>query len=107
MTNNFPPAVEAALACNLPPAERAERGDAIHPLFAAVQQVVELEDGYSFAFPGTAPWAGRLLEFILAERECCPFFTFTLVFAPDHTTICLQLRGSAQIKALIGADWLA
>ncbi len=107
MMTSSPSETEPGLACHLPAAERGARSDAIRPLFAAVQGIVELEDGYSFAFPGDAPWAGRLLEFILAERACCPFFTFALVFAPDHTVISLQLRGSASIKALIAADWLA
>lgn len=97
----------APLACNLSEAALEERGGEVRALFAAVQQVEELADGYGFAFPGDAGVASQLLDFVVTERECCPFFTFALVFAPDHRRIWLHLRGSAEIKALLAQDWLS
>jgi len=95
----------APLACSLPPAARLERTDEIAILFRSAGQVLELADGYGFQFPSTAVLAEQLLAFILAERECCPFFRFELVFPPDGGATWLHLRGSAEVKALIAAEW--
>ena len=64
--------------------------------------VGELEDGYEFAFPEDAEWAMRLTEFIVAERSCCPFFTFELVFEPGGGEILLRVRGPEGTKQFIG-----
>src|SRR5690242_16597272 len=98
------PATEIPIACNLPEAAQAARGEEIAPIFDSVQQTVELADGYAFEFAGSATQAARLLEFILAERECCPFFRFELVFAPDHSAIWLHLGGGPGVKEFIAAS---
>ncbi len=74
---------DGARARQKPAGGRAPCAWRLHPLFGAVQGIVELDDGYSFAFPGDALWAGRLLEFMLAVARLLP------------------------IKALLAADWLA
>ena len=96
---------ETPIACNLTGDDLAERGDEVGNLFQEVEQVRELADGYAFRFAGSDAVAARLLEFTLAERRCCPFFTFELTFEPNEGPIWLRLRGSANIKEFVGSAW--
>jgi hypothetical protein len=96
---------ELPIACTLSGAELAERGDEVGDLFKAVEQVRELADGYAFRFSGSDASASSLLEFVLAERRCCPFFTFELVFEPNSGPIWVHLRGSSAIKEYVAAAW--
>jgi len=96
------PANELPIACNLSDAQRAARGEEItQNLFKHVQQVKELADGYAYRFPRGEEWVSRLMEFILAERDCCPFFTFELVFEPNLGPLWLHLRGGQGVKEFI------
>jgi hypothetical protein len=96
---------ETPIACNLTGEALAERGDEVRPLFNEVEQVRELADGYAFRFAGSEETASRLLEFTLAERRCCPFFTFELAFEPNEGPIWLRLRGSTNIKEFVASAW--
>jgi len=92
------------IACNLTGAELAQRGEEVADLFQYVQQVQELPDGYAFRFPGDDTWATQALEFIRAERACCPFFTFELVFEPQQGPIWLRMRGAGDVKEFIAGS---
>ena len=93
---------EVPIACALPEGERRERGQALaETILPAVEQVAELADGYAFRFPGDEAWLARLVEFIAAERRCCPFFTFELVVEPEQGPLWLQLRGPEGVKPFI------
>ena len=81
------------LACSLSGQEEAERRDEVEKILEACLRVDELEDGYEFRFPGSAEWAAKLTEFIVFERDCCPFFAFELVFEPEGGPIRLRMRG--------------
>jgi len=96
LTNELP------IACNLSDSEQTARGEEIaQNLFKHVLQVKELVDGYAYSFPAGEEWASRLMEFILADRDCCPFFTFELVFEPDPGSLWLRLRGGQGVKEFI------
>lgn len=95
---------ETPIACKLSGDELAERGEEVGDVFQAVEQVRELADGYAFRFPGSAEAATRLLEFTLAERNCCPFFTFELVFEPNEGPIWVRLRGSEGVKEFVASN---
>ncbi len=76
---------EIPVACCLTEPELAlRRAELATGMFNAVQQIQELANGYAFQFPGSRDWAEKLLNFINFERECCPFFTFEMVFEPDQ-----------------------
>ena len=93
------------LACNLIGPEFVARKEAIsRDLFAYVDRVEELPDGFGFRFPGADPWAAKALEFIEVEKQCCPFFTFELAFEPDDGPLWLRLRGSEAIKAFVRTE---
>ena len=87
------------LACSLSPTELGERSRENAALFARSHAVNELPDGYRWTFAaGEAP---DLLEFILAERDCCPFFTFELTFPAPHQAVLLTVRGREGVKDIL------
>ncbi len=89
------------IACSLPSDEFRRRGEEVAQLFENAREVKELEDGYSFEFPGDDASTQSLLEFVKGERRCCTSVTFELAFEPNQGPIRLRLRGSGEIKALI------
>ena len=94
-----------AIACYLLGPELAERKDAItRDLFAHVERIDELPDGFAYRFPAAEPWAAKVLDFVAVERRCCPFFTFEVVSEPNDGPLWLWLRGSAEVKAFIAAE---
>jgi hypothetical protein len=95
---------EVALACSLTADELRVRGEENTSLFARAHDVQELADGYRFAFPADAVAAQDLLQFILAERACCPFFTFELAFPCPHQSVHLTVRGREGVKEIVRAS---
>jgi hypothetical protein len=90
------------IACLLSEREYAIRGEEIAGgLFAAVEEVAELPDGYGFRFAGDGGRVESLLELIAAERRCCPFLSFELAFEPHGGPLWLRMRGSPPVKAFI------
>lgn|SRR5262249_37238682 len=106
MPSDEPQAVLEAvpLACSLTIAELRVRGAENASLFARAQQVYELPDGYRFAFPAAADVARNLLQFVLAERTCCPFFTFELMLPAPHHAIYLTVQGREGVKEIVRAS---
>ncbi len=94
------------IACLMPASEQATRKEEVGDLLNRANQVKELEDGYSFSYPATEEWANRLVACIAVERECCPFFTFEMVFEPNRGPLWLRLRGPGEVKEFIGAALL-
>jgi hypothetical protein len=91
---------EIPIACTLTDDERAMWRDGVgKTIVHGYDTMRELPDGYAFRFPGDEEWAQMLLAFVAHERACCPFFTFGIIFEPDHGPIWLQLSGSTEIKA--------
>jgi hypothetical protein len=93
---------DATATCLLSEREQALRGDELgRDLFARVEEVAELPDGYAYRFPAEEAWTETLLGFVAAERRCCPFLTFELAFEPHGGPLWLRLRGSAEIKRFV------
>ena len=93
--------VDIPVACSLTEAELEVRGDENADLFAHARAVEELADGYRFAFPADDDGIPALVRFILAERACCPFFTFELQFPSPHQVVWLAIRGNEEAKAIV------
>ena len=90
------------IACNLGEREMAIRSEVLAgELFPGVEAVEELADGYGYRFPGDEEWTARVLDFVAAERRCCPFFRFEVVFEPHDGPLWLRLRGSEAIKGFV------
>ncbi len=90
------------IACNLNEPEFAKRRNEIATeIFGDCQQITELEDGYEFRFAGTDIWLDKLAEFVAFERQCCPFFTFHLIFETNQSAILLRMQGEEGVKDFI------
>jgi len=95
---------ELPIACTLTAKEqRAWQGGMGRTIFEGYDERRELPDGYALRFPGDDAWANALMEFIIHERECCPFFTFGLVFEPNHGAIWLHLTGNEGVRTFVEA----
>jgi hypothetical protein len=94
-------AASLPLACSLTGDDLRRRGNVVGDLFQHATQVRELADGYQFAFPGGDESARALLDFIVEERACCPFFTFELASVSPHDALWLTIRGDNGVKALV------
>jgi hypothetical protein len=88
------------IACTLSETEWAMRQQEIESMFKGSQQLNELSDGYALSYPGSEAWARKLFEFVMAERQCCPFLTFELFFESHSGPIWLRLRGAEGVKEL-------
>ena len=95
------PSGEPAPDCSLSPAALAGRLASLARLTSEALSVEELDDGLAFDFPASDETAARLLEEILEERRCCPFFRFELVFEPRPGPIRLRLRGPGEARSLV------
>jgi hypothetical protein len=94
-------AEDEPIACSLTGSEKVVRKTEIDALFAGIEQVRELDDGYALAFPGQAPWPQKVLSFIEGERSCCLFFTFELTFLPNNGPLWLHIRGPQGVKDIL------
>jgi hypothetical protein len=93
---------ELPIACTMTAEEQAAWSDGMgRAVFTEYEEARALPDGYALRYPGDDDWAQTLLSFVVHERACCPFFTFTMVFEPDHGAIWLHLSGSTDIKAFV------
>ena len=93
------------VACSLSGPNLAKRRQELaEDVLAGALWADELNDGYAFAFPGSAEWANRLVGMINAERACCPFFAFELAFDPGGGQIVLRVRGPEGAKEFFEAE---
>jgi len=88
----------AAIAANERPAHY-ERAD--HLMSQAIQERLELADGYAFRYQ--ADDYADLVAFVGNERLCCPFFHFTLEVSPAQGPIWLRITGGEGVKAFFVA----
>lgn len=90
------------IACTLNEEQLKERMDgALAKLMAQCESSDELEDGYALRFPNSAEIIAELARFIAFERDCCSFFTFELVCAPQQGPVTLRLRGPEGLKEFV------
>src|SRR5215212_2028859 len=88
MTDSVVTAQDDVIACLLSEREAAIRGEELAGgLFAAVEEVAELLDGYGYRFLSDGSQLEPLLEFIASEPHGGPLW--------------LRMRGSPQVKAFI------
>ena len=87
------------IACKLTDGQQQRRREELsRELFSGREGTRELDDGYEFVFAGGADWAEKLVRFVVSERECCPFFTFELIFEPAGGPISLRVRGPEGVR---------
>ena len=93
---------DEVIACLLSERDYAIRSEELAGgLFTTVEEVVELPDGNAYRFAGADSPLESLLEFIAAERRCCPFLSFEIAFESHGGPLWLRMRGSPRVKAFI------
>ena len=95
---------EVIIACNpnAIPAERRERWLEIAThLYAAVQEIQELPDGYAFRLPSSSEMLLLVAEDLNYERLCCPFIRFTLDIEPNEGPYWLHFTGGEGVKEFL------
>ena len=92
-------ASQSPIACSLSGTDQfKQREEAFQKLLGSCQAIEELEDGYKFKFESSEAQVQAVVAFVLAERSCCPFLTFVLVFEPDSGPVWLFIHGEEGFK---------
>lgn len=95
-----------ALACvpgAIPAAERSTHFELIRRLFGGTAESREpITDGYAYRFPPDA--LEGLSRFVLNERKCCPFLSFSLEIAPADGPVWLRLTGPEGTREFLDAE---
>lgn len=110
MSTNQATGSTVPIACDmsaLAPALREQHEWITRSLFAAVEEVQELSDGYAFRLPSENEILQNAAQWIANERLCCPFFTFALRLEPQGAALWLSLTGSEDVKAFIPMEFNA
>jgi hypothetical protein len=95
---------EVIIACNPNPipAEQRERWlEVATQMYAAVQEVQELPDGYAFRLPSDPEMLSIVAEELNYERLCCPFIRFTLEIEPNGGPYWLRFTGGEVVKEFL------
>src|SRR5205814_8392921 len=98
---------ESPFACVmdvLEPSKRQQHIATAQFVFAAVNEVRELPNGYAFHLPNESKMLRKVGEFISLEQLCCPFFGFTLEVEREGGAVWLQLTGREGVKPFIEAE---
>ena len=95
---------EVIIACNpnaISPEQQERWLEVGTQLYAAVQEVQELPDGYAFRLPSTSEMLLLVAEDLTLERLCCPFIHFTLDIAPNGAPFWLRYTGGEEVKEFL------
>ncbi len=90
------------LACQLSGDEFQKRKAVLQEkVFSRVKKVEELENGYAFFFEQEGDQLITVVDYMLAENKCCPFFKQDLSILPNGEGFIWKLTGSEQVKELL------
>jgi hypothetical protein len=92
---------EVIIACipDAIPAEKRERWlEVATQMYAAVQEVQELPDGYAFRLPSSSEMLLIVAEDLNYDRLCCPFIRYTLELEPNGGPYWLRFTGGEGVK---------
>jgi hypothetical protein len=95
---------EVIIACNpnaISPEQQERWLEVGMQLYAAVQEVQELPDGYAFRLPSDSAMLLLVAEDLSLERLCCPFIHFTLDIAPNGAPFWLRFTGGEGVKEFL------
>jgi hypothetical protein len=93
------------LACKLTSPELQKRkATVIDSLKKVMLEKKELDNGYSFRFPGNDGMIDQLNDFIKTERQCCDFFTFQLKITGDTNSVWMDVTGPEGTKEFITTE---
>lgn len=74
-------------------------------LLQAIDETLELTDGYRFRLAGKRISVEDVVEWVKLESQCCPFFGFQLEWEPNAGPLWLRLKGSEGVKDFIRLEF--
>ncbi len=93
--------IDKSLVCLLTGAEQVKRKQILQKeIFSQVKKVKEIEDGYIFYFKYEEEFLMRMTDYVIAENNCCPFFTFETKLHSKND-VGLKITGSSEAKEMI------
>lgn len=96
---------EREIACKLTTPELQKRRESVlASLKSQVLEKHELETGYKYKFASADPLLDELVTFIKTERQCCDFFTFSLLVSGDDEFTWLSITGPKGAKEFIKTE---
>ncbi|MFK7770722.1 MAG: hypothetical protein AB8F94_01235 [Saprospiraceae bacterium] len=94
--------MQGALSCSLTDGELIDRKLELKTkIFSKLKKKVELEDGFVYYFDDEEGLAATITEFMLKEKDCCPFFKFDISILPFEKGIAFQISGSNGVKEML------
>lgn len=97
-------AAEFPLACRmdaLDVSERRRHASLFAELASRLAGIEELPDGFAFAFPPERSLFLQLADWMILERQCCPFLDFELVLENRTEPVTLRLTGRRGVKEFL------
>src|ERR1041385_5075182 len=92
------------VACSLTTAELQERRRSVLDVVRkAVEETVELKDGFAYRFPSNSDLIKQLATLVELERECCPFLRFRMTVEAADGPIWLELTGPKGTKEFLAS----
>lgn len=90
------------LVCALVGQEKVNRKEALKKeIFSQMNDIEEIEFGYVFKFSDNERFLLKLIDYIIVEKECCPFFQYDFLIHPYNKGIELKVTGGRAAKLLI------
>jgi hypothetical protein len=90
------------LVCKLIGAEKAEKKELLKKeIFSQVTKVEEINNGYILNFEDKDNILLKLTDYLMIEKECCPFFVFDLNIQPNSKGISLKISGQEGAKDML------
>jgi hypothetical protein len=96
----------STFACNLGALsgdEQARRAALASRVSDRFGEIRELSDGYAARLDGDAALMRDALDWLLLERQCCPFMHLELSFEPSASPAWIRFRGAAGVKEFLTA----
>lgn len=95
---------QSPIACDmsvLSPAQRQAHLANSRELFANVQAIKELPDGYQFQLTDDPNAITKVAEFVALEKLCCPFLNFAIEIQAEGRPITVSLTGREGVKEFV------
>ncbi|HYL99667.1 MAG TPA: hypothetical protein VEZ90_11990 [Blastocatellia bacterium] len=100
---------ESRFACDamaLTPELRRRHFEELSPALRSVNKSIrELTNGYEFEFPADQKTFQMLTEWVIQERECCPFFDIDVRLDREKGPMWLRLTGREGTKDFVKAEF--
>jgi hypothetical protein len=90
------------MACTLTGAGvQARRKTILESVRRVARSVTPLPLGYAYYFDPISEVLAQLVSLVDLERKCCSFLTFRIIVEAGNQSICLEITGPPEAKAMI------